>query len=330
MGIGFPKLRQWLADEPGLAFFAFYLDQLELRQAHVRSGEVEEVLALANDPFSAASSIYNSLNNADLTFKPAVAADGSTLEVGQASIGELVTHPDRAVRRSAWENYADGYLEFKNTMASTLVATLKQDVFNARVRGYQSCLHASLAPGNIPVEVFHNLIDVFKKNLPTWHRYWRLRRSACWATTNCTCMTSKRRITQNKPVVPFSQAVDWICEGMAPLGEDYVSILRQRLPARSLGGLGPQQGQARGRFLQRLHGHPPLHHDELCRRCVQPEHAGPRAGALAALLPQPPVPAVHLQRATRSSWPRWRPTSTRRWCAITCSARRPTRPSRSP
>ena len=226
MRIGFPKLRQWLQDEPGLAFFAFYVDKLELRQAHVRSGEVEEVLALANDPFAAASSIYNALNNADLTFQPAVAADGSTLEVGQASIGSLVTHPDRAVRRTAWENYSDGYLQFKNTMAATLVATLKQDVYNARVRGYESSLHASLAPGNIPPEVFHNLIDVFKKNLPTWHRYWRLRRRLL-GYDQLHVYDIKAPITQNKPVVPFKQAVDWICEGMAPLGEEYVSILRR-------------------------------------------------------------------------------------------------------
>ncbi len=226
MGIGFPTLRQWLQDEPGLAFFAFYLDKLALRQAHVRSGEVEEVLALANDPFFAASGIYNALNNADLTFHPAVAADGSTLEVGQASIGELVTHPDRAVRRSAWENYSDGYLQFKNTMAATLVATFKQDVYNTRVRGYESSLHASLAPNNIPPEVFHNLIGVFKKNLPTWHRYWRLRRRLL-GYDQLHVYDIKAPITQNKPVVPFKQAVDWICEGMAPLGEDYVSILRR-------------------------------------------------------------------------------------------------------
>ena len=226
MGIGFPTLRQWLQDEPGLAFFAFYLDKLALRQAHVRSGEVEEVLALANDPFFAASGIYNALNNADLTFHPAVAADGSTLEVGQASIGELVTHPDRAVRRSAWENYSDGYLQFKNTLAATLVATFKQDVYNTRVRGYESSLHASLAPNNIPPEVFHNLIGVFKKNLPTWHRYWRLRRRLL-GYDQLHVYDIKAPITQNKPVVPFKQAVDWICEGMAPLGEDYVSILRR-------------------------------------------------------------------------------------------------------
>ena len=167
-----------MKDEPRLAFFAHYVDRLEKRQAHVRSGEVEEVLAMVNDPFFAATSIYNALNNAELTFHPAIASDGTQLEVGQASIGALITHADREVRRTAWENYSDGYLKFKSTLAATLTATIRQDVFNARARGYESSLHASLAPNNIPVEVFHNLIEVFKKNLPTWQRYWRLRKKA--------------------------------------------------------------------------------------------------------------------------------------------------------
>ena len=71
MQIGFPRLRQWIKDEPRLAFFAHYVDRLEKRQAHVRSGEVEQVLAMVNDPFFAATGIYNALNNAELTFQPA-------------------------------------------------------------------------------------------------------------------------------------------------------------------------------------------------------------------------------------------------------------------
>jgi len=108
MKIGFPKLRQWMQENPRLAFFAHYVDKLERRQAHVRSDDVEEVMALVNDPFSSASGIYSTLNNAELTFQPAVASDGTQMEVGQASIGALVTHPDREVRRTAWDNYADG------------------------------------------------------------------------------------------------------------------------------------------------------------------------------------------------------------------------------
>jgi len=225
MQIGFSRLQHWMQDEPGLAFFAHYVDKLEKRRAHVRSGEVEEVLALVNDPFFAATSIYNALNNADLTFQPAIALDGTPHEVGQASISALITHPDRELRRTAWENYSDGYLKFKSTMAATLTATIRQDEFNARARGYESSLHASLAPNNIPVEVFHNLIEVFKKNLPTWQRYWRLRRKLLGYDT-FHVYDIKAPLTSQKPVIPFHQAVEWITEGMAPLGEAYVDILR--------------------------------------------------------------------------------------------------------
>jgi oligoendopeptidase F len=226
MSVGFSTLKGWIQSTPALAFFAHYVDRLEKRSLHVLSGDVEQVLALAGDPFSGAFSIFNMLNNADLKFQPATSSDGTQLEIGQSSIGSLLTHTDRQVRRSAWQNYADGYLGFKNTSAAILTTAVKQDVFNARVRRYSSSLHASLEPNNVPVEVFHNLIDVFKENLPTWHKYWRVRRKALKLET-FGVYDIKAPLTEAKPVVPFEQAVDWICEGMAPLGEDYVATMRR-------------------------------------------------------------------------------------------------------
>ncbi len=247
MQIGFPQLRQWMQENPELTFFSFYVDKLEKRQANVRSGEVEEVLAMVNDPFFAATSIYNALNNAELTFQPATASDGSQLEVGQASIGALITHPDREVRRSAWENYSDGYLKFKSTMAATLTATIRQDVFNARARGYATSLHASLAPNNIPVEVFHNLIEVFKKNLPTWHRYWSLRKKLL-GYDQLHVYDIKAPLAAHKPVIPFKQAVDWICESMAPLGKEYVDILRHGVLEKRWVDWARNRGKREGAF----------------------------------------------------------------------------------
>jgi oligoendopeptidase F len=161
-----------------------------------------------------------------LRFRPAAASDGAQLEVGQASIGALVAHTDREVRRTAWENYADGYLAYKNTYAATLTAAVKQDVFNARARRYASSLHASVEANYIPVEVFHNLIAVFQKHLPTWLRYWRLRKKAL-GYERFHVYDIKAPLTSASPVVPFAQAVDWICQGMAPLGDEYVSTLRR-------------------------------------------------------------------------------------------------------
>ena len=226
MSIGFETLKKWIRETPDLAFMAFYVERLERRAPHVRSGEVEEVLAMTGDPFSGAFSAFSMLNNADLKFQPAISSDGTQMEVGQASIGALVTHPDREVRRTAWQNYADGYLAFKNTYAAILTTAVKQDVFASRARRYESSLHASLEGNNIPVEVFHNLIGVFKQNLPTWHRYWRLRRKAL-GLQNFSVYDIKAPLTDAKPVIPYKQAVEWICDGMAPLGDDYVRTLRR-------------------------------------------------------------------------------------------------------
>lgn len=226
MAIGFDRLDRWVAETPELAFFGHYVDRLKRRAAHVRSGEVEQVLALASDLGAGAFTIYSMLNNADIQFRPAVASDGTELEVRQASIGSLVTHADRAVRRTAWESYADGYLGFKNSYAATLTTAIKRDVFYMRARGYESSLHASLEPNFIPVEVFHNLLATFQRHLPTWHRYWRLRKRIL-GYDEFHPYDIKAPLTAAKPVVPFAQAVAWIAEGMAPLGEEYVSILRR-------------------------------------------------------------------------------------------------------
>jgi oligoendopeptidase F len=256
MAIGLDQVEAWIAATPELAFLSHYVGRLRQRQAHVRSGEVEEVLALTGDPFSGPYSIYGMLNNADMTFRPAVAADGTQLEVGQASIGALVTHPDRSVRRSAWESYADGYLAFKNTHAAAFTAGAKQNVFNARVRGYASSLHASLEPNYIPVAVFHNLIAVFKRHLPTWQRYWRLRKRALGLDT-LGVYDIKAPLTGAKPAASFEQAVAWIAEGMAPLGEEYVDVLRRGCLEQRWVDRSRNKGKREGAYSSGSHGtHP--------------------------------------------------------------------------
>lgn len=226
MAIGFKKLKKWRKEEPRLKIYAHYFDQLEKRQPHIRSAEVEEVLASVSDPLGTAMGTYGILTNADMKFADAKAKKKTFRPVTHSTIGALMSDEDRKVRKTAWRSYADGYLAFKNTLTSTLTTAVKRDVFYAHSRGYGSSLEASLAPNHIPVEVFHNLIEVFKKNLPTWHRYWQIRKKAL-GVKKLHVYDLKAPLAQNPPVVPYEQAVEWIAEGMAPLGKEYVEILRK-------------------------------------------------------------------------------------------------------
>ena len=157
------------------------------------------------------------------------AADGQTMPVTQSNIDAIKGNPDREIRRSGWNNYADRYLEFKNTLATAYATSVKQYTMQYKVREYDSVLHMQLFNNNLPVEVFTTLIDTYKKNLPTWHRYWDVKRRVLgydeihpydiWAP-----MTSK------EPEVSWEQAVAWVGEGMQPLGDDYVDAMVERLP----------------------------------------------------------------------------------------------------
>ena len=226
MSLGRDTLEEWMDAEPALAGYRQYFSDLQRQQEHYRSPEVEQVLALSADPLSSVPEAYGALTNADLAFEPAVTGEGEEQEIGQSNIDSLITDPDREIRRTAWEHYADAYLAHRNTLAAVQTGAFKRDVYRARARRFNSSLEASLFPVNIPLEVFHNLIAVFRDNLPTWHRYWRIRREIL-GCDRLHVYDLKAPLTEQKPRVPYQQAVDWICAGMAPLGEEYVEVLRR-------------------------------------------------------------------------------------------------------
>jgi oligoendopeptidase F len=252
IAIGQETLNRWMDEEPRLAEYRHYVHNLFRRQKHVRSAEVEQIMGLTADPFGMVSNTYTMLTNADMKFPPAVGSDGTTHTVAQGTIDTLMDNPDREARRTAWESYADTQLAFKNTLASTLLASVKQDVFNMRVRGFDTCLEASLFTANIPLEVFHNLIDTYKRHLPTWHKYWEVRRKALgydtlhpydiWAP-----------ITPEPPDVPYDRAVNWICRGMEPLGDEYVAAMRRGCLEDRWVDIYPNIGKRAGAFSDGTH-----------------------------------------------------------------------------
>ena len=255
--IGFETLRKWVASEPRLSIYGHYFDLLQKRAPHVRSAEVEAILGQLSDFAGTANATHGILVNTDLAYAPAVDSHEESHQLAQSTIGALITHPDREVRRTAWTHYANAHLAYKNTMANCLSAGVKRDVFYARVRNYPSSLEASMSTYHVPAEVFHNTINTFKANLPTWHRYWRLRRKALGYDT-LQEWDIKAPLTNQKHAVSFAQAIDWISAGMAPLGDEYVEILRRGALQERWVDIYPNQGKRMGAYSTGAPGTPPF------------------------------------------------------------------------
>lgn len=246
LAIGGEQLLAWAERDEHLATYTHYFERLIARAAHIRSAEIEELLGQVRDPFAAASAIHGVLANAELHFPPARDSQGVAHEITQGTINALITHPDRTLRKNAWEGYADAHIAVENTMAQCLAAGVKQNVFIARARRYASALEAALKPNFIPLEVFHNLIATFERHLPVWHRYWRVRRAALGIDELHVYDTKAPLATPL--VVPYEQAIEWICEGMAPLGAEYVQIMRRGLQEQRWVDVYPNRGKRAGAF----------------------------------------------------------------------------------
>ncbi|TMF75675.1 MAG: oligoendopeptidase F [Chloroflexi bacterium] len=245
--IGIPKLREWVASSPRLAHLDHYFDRLEKLQKRIRSAEVEELLTQVSDPLASALAVHSVLANTDLKFAPAVGSDGELHEVAQGTIGALMTNADREVRRTAFESYADEHLRMQHAMAASLAGGVKRDVFFARARGYASSLEAALEPSHIPVEVFHNVVRTFRDNVGTWHRYWRIRRHALGLEV-LKPYDTRAQLGAELLQVPYQEAVEWIAQGVAPLGEDYVEVMRRGALEERWVDVYPNKGKRMGAF----------------------------------------------------------------------------------
>jgi len=241
------KLAMWRRDEPRLKVYDQYFDNLLRQKAHVRSAEVEEIFGLAQDPLGGFYNTMNILTNSEMKYPNARTHDGRELVVTQGTLDEILASPDREARRTAWEGFRDTHIAFKNSLASNLVHSVKANVFSQYVRKYPSTLEAALDANRIPTQVFHNLLQTTRKNLPVWHKYWRVRREALNQTDlqpyDVWAPLTKERIT-----IPYEKAVEMICEGLIPLGEEYVTTARRGLLEEGWVDVYPNKDKSAAQF----------------------------------------------------------------------------------
>lgn len=248
LAIGKVKLDEWIDQNKKLAVYRHNFEDLFRQQEHVRSAEVEEILGMVLDPFQGAFNSSSMLTNADFKFKPIKDSKGNVIDVTQGNYDSQLMHlSDRRARKAAYETYMDKYLEHKNTLAANLETSIKANVFNMRARKHENTLSASLFNLNIPTDVFHNLINTFKKNLPVWHRYFDIRRKAL-GLKKLAYYDMWAPIAKKKVKVSYEEGVELICKSLAPMGKEYVNVVRKGSLKDRWVDVYPNQGKSNGAF----------------------------------------------------------------------------------
>ncbi len=251
------RLRDFLAAEPRLQIYRHHLEELLRRRPHVRSAEIEMVLAQSMEMSRVPDNTYGMLTNADMKFPTVVDEEGNTIELSQSRYNQLRESRDRRVRREAFEAIHRTYHGYRNTLAASLSGSLRSDIFYARARNYPSALEAALGPNNIPTAVYYNLIQTVNRNLPSLHRYMALRKRLLGVEELHHYDLYVPMVPEVKLQIPYEEAVQRVLAALSPLGEDYLDALRSGISSRWI-DVYENEGKTSGAYSDGSYTTPPF------------------------------------------------------------------------
>ena len=227
LAISDENMNRLYAEAPELELYRLNIDRIRRRREHVLSDKEEAILAAAGEMAASPDDIYSMLNDADLKFPDAVDKDGNKHPVTHGTFIPLMQSYDRVLRKSAFDSLYSVYGQFRNTSAATLSAQLKQLLFFANVRKYPSTQDAALDGNEVPTEIYRNLIDAVHRSFAPMYRYVALRKKLLG-------VDKLHMYDLYVPVVDgvemkftFEEAKEIALKALAPLGEDYLNLLRE-------------------------------------------------------------------------------------------------------
>lgn len=219
-------LKQYYVDNPQFKDYKYYFTKLLDQKAHILTDAEEKILAMTGDMAASPEDIYGNLTTADIEIPTMKDKEGNEFKLTRGKFSLLLSDKDRDIRREAFEKHFATYDKVKNTLAATLSAEVKKNVFNAKARKYSSALEAAVTGNNnIPVAVYDNLVKAVNNNLSYLHKYVSLRKKVMNVDKIHYYDMYTTLVDNYEMTIKYDDAVKMVKEGLKPMGSDYMKVV---------------------------------------------------------------------------------------------------------
>jgi oligoendopeptidase F len=249
--LGRDRIEAYVAAEPGLARHAVRLRNTLRNAGHTLSPETEGALAALSPVLGAAQQTRTLLVEADATW-PVISVDGKPVKMNANGYEQLRQHPDRKLRKQAFDAFFGQLGQYENTFGATLNARVQAGTVLARLHKFPSAVAASTDGYQVPESVYRMLVAQANAGLPTLHRYFKLRQRMLK-------LPDLQYFDIYPPLVelgrrwPADEAARLALAATEPLGPEYHALLAQALSVRSV-HLKPADGKSGGAYQTGAYG----------------------------------------------------------------------------
>ena len=249
-------LEKYFKEVPELELYRKQIDEIIRMKPHRLSAEMEKLVALTAEMSQGPSDTYSIFNNADLTFPETEDENGEKVRLTHGRFISLLESSDKTVRKNAFEKYYATYEQFLNTLANIYNNQVKQQIFHATARKYNSTLEAAVDENNVSPDVYKNLVATINENLDKMHHYVKLRKKCLGVDELHMYDIYTPMIPDMAKEIPFEEAKETVLKALAPLGDEYVAKVKEGFENRWI-DVYENQGKRSGAYSAGSYGaHP--------------------------------------------------------------------------
>ena len=212
--------------DPSMAIYSHWLDDILRTAPHTLDRKGEELIANFSAATGAANAIYSTLADADMPWPKVTLSDGAKVVLDQTGYEKYRALANRADRKRVFDAFWGRWKEFERTFGVTFYEQLKKDAALAKVRHYPDSLTQALDANKLPRSVYDTLVAQAELNLPTLHRYFRLR-ARMLGVSDMHYYDVYPPIVASDLKYPIGLSTRLMLDAVKPLGADYVQALEQ-------------------------------------------------------------------------------------------------------
>ncbi|MBP1683539.1 MAG: pepF [Ignavibacteriaceae bacterium] len=227
------KLQSMIDSKEELKVYKHSLDDLLRSKKHTLSNSEEKILAMAAELTQTPYNTFSIFTNADLKLPTIKDELGGMTELSHGRYYSAMYSKDRDYRSRVFKAYLESYKNYLNTFTVLFNGNLKTNIFNARARNFSSALESALHRNNIPISVYHNLIESANQNLQPMHRWAALKKKLLGLNELCpfdVYVTVFNSHGEKK--YSYEEGVEIVLNSLKIMGDDYISSLSQAFTNR--------------------------------------------------------------------------------------------------
>jgi len=230
LAIGKARLDAFFRQEPRLAVYRHIIDDTLRSAPHTLDAKGEKLLGIFSLTQGDAGNAYQIFVTSDMPW-PTIQSGGKEEKLSEPAYEKAREAADRAERKKAFDTFFGTWKQFESTLGTLLYNDLKENLVVAKARNYPDSMTAALDSNNLPRAVYDALIRSANANLPTLHRYFRLR-AKMLGVTDMRYYDLYPPLVKSDRKFPLDEGISMMLAAVKPLGEDYVEAMKKGVDSR--------------------------------------------------------------------------------------------------